>query len=867
MSGAEETCGARQGHVFLSYSRRDAAFTRLLHDELTSRGRKTWADWEGIPPSDKWMARIHSAIDEAEAVLFIISPESLVSPVCGEELDFSFNRNKRVIPILHREPTGDVRKDLAEINWIFARPSDELREAVERMIEALDTDLLWVRAHTRLLVRAAEWDRQDRDASYSLRGRDLRDFETLQAEGTEKEPRLTRLQSEYLLASRRATTRRLQLTWGGATLAIIVASILGTLAWLQSEERARQAEIAGARRLVGQAEVLRETPEEAQTERRNGLRAAVQALATLKRVGADWTDADRAVRQSYASVDKWRDPFSDHNDWSVDNAAFSADPRHVLLYTSLNELVLLDMAEGEVLSDCRRAPDDLTESSGAANRRLALSPDARHAALRTSGGTNETGPWSRLEVWDLDTCTRVAKRQMGDRDPEEPQALGFNAEGTALLYGTRNIARSWRFADDAVASLKLSPDARNIAFGPDGRQAVVSVRANGERVYRMQVLDLASGAVHARWSPKGRVDPTAWGTGGILVSRPDDYAVMDPDGKLRGTFAGVPLDPPAFSKDGALIALWPETESGVDRRKVEVRAVATGELVARAGRNSDILAAAFNQDADTLVVVGDYGFDVEVWSFRENGAYARLTPRKGVDRIGFAVGGTLLHADHGGARTSWRLPEGAGEPPVTVPERETDAPPTPKSGAVVLGDQDREVLTAVHGAPDRHALLVCTEWTRGGCRRMLEVWEGGEKRANLPLEPLLDMDQSAFLQFAGNDAYLVVATRAGLQILDWRSLEQVGRLFVGDVRRVEVAPGLDRAATSGPDGAIRVWNLADNTEVARIESPDGISDMALSSDNRWLAVLTGEGDRIDLHALAPDDLSAQACRWLEPPCP
>ena len=285
MSGGGEYRNAEQGHVFLSYSRKDTEFTRQLHNELTKRGRKTWADWEGILPSDKWMARIHAAIDEAEAVIVIISPDSLDSSVCGEELDFSFDRNKRVIPVVRREPTGEVRADLAEINWIFARRSDDLNEAVSRIIEAVDTDLGWVRAHTRLLVRAAEWDRLERDASYSLRGRDLRDFETLQAEGTEKKPRLTRLQSEYLLASRRATTRRQQLTWGGATVAVVVASILGTFAWLQSQERARQAEIAGARRLVSQAEVLRASPEAAQIERRMGLRAAAPVWRSRRLVG------------------------------------------------------------------------------------------------------------------------------------------------------------------------------------------------------------------------------------------------------------------------------------------------------------------------------------------------------------------------------------------------------------------------------------------------------------------------------------------------------------------------------------------------------------------------------------------------------
>lgn len=869
MQGAVDDPRTGQGHVFLSYSRKDSEFTRGLHDALTALGRKTWADWEGIPPSDKWMARIHAAIDEAEAVLFIISPDSLDSTVCGEELDFSFGRNKRVIPVMHREPRGEVRADLAELNWIFARPSDDLNEAVSRIIEAVDTDLGWVRAHTRLLVRAAEWDRRERDASYTLRGRDLRDFETLQAEGTDKEPRLTRLQSEYLLASRRATTRRQQLTWTGVTVAVIVASVLGTFAWLQSQERLRQAEIAGARRLVSQAEVLREAPQEEQIERRNGLRAAAEALATLHRVGADWTDADRALRLGYASVDKWRDPFTGHDDWQVDNAAFGADPRHVLFYTRLNELVLLDVVAGKILSECQRMLEDQTESRGAANRLLALSPDARHAALLTSGGTNRTGSWSRIEIWDLDACAQVAKRQINEGDRKTYRTLLLTADAKAVIYGTERIARAWSFSAGEVVDLAVPPGTRDLVVAPDGQRAVAYIRRKGERTRKARVFDLESGEVEAEWALEGSPDRLAWTEGGILVSRSGKTVVLDPEGNARGTLAAVPMRAPAFNQDGELMALWTATASDDGKTKVEVEvlSVATGEQVARAVRDFEIVAVAFAERAEALIVVGAHGFDVELWSFRETGAYARLTLRGEADRIGFQTGGGLLHADLESTRASWRLPAAAGQPPESVPEDETVEPPPPATGVTAPVPSGAEFLSAAVAAPDRRARLVCIEPTRGGCRRLLEVWEGGEKRASLNLEPVFETDRSAFLQFAGNDDLLVVATRTGLEILVWPTLESVGEIFVHDVRHAEVAPELDRAATSGADGTIRVWQLSDNTEVARIEPEDGLRDMALSDDGRWLAVLSRAGDRIDLHALAPGDLVAQACRWLEPPCP
>ena len=67
--------------VFISYSRRDGAFVRRLHDFLTARGKEAWVDWEDIPPTAEWEADIRAGIEGADAVLFVVSPDSLASDV------------------------------------------------------------------------------------------------------------------------------------------------------------------------------------------------------------------------------------------------------------------------------------------------------------------------------------------------------------------------------------------------------------------------------------------------------------------------------------------------------------------------------------------------------------------------------------------------------------------------------------------------------------------------------------------------------------------------------------------------------------------------------------------------------------------
>ena len=121
-----------------------------------------------------------------------------------------------------------VPKSLRELNWIFFRDSDDFEEATDKLISALDTDLDWVRAHTRLLTRAIEWETKGKNNSFVLRGDDLKAAEQWLAEaGTDKERQPTKLQTEYIIASRKAAARRQRITLGAVALGAVVAIVPG----------------------------------------------------------------------------------------------------------------------------------------------------------------------------------------------------------------------------------------------------------------------------------------------------------------------------------------------------------------------------------------------------------------------------------------------------------------------------------------------------------------------------------------------------------------------------------------------------------------------------------------------------------------
>src|SRR5947207_3423500 len=158
----------RAQEVFISYSRKPKEFVRRLDEELKRRDREAWVDWEGIPPGDTWEKTIYGAIEATHTFIFVLTPDSIASEVCGKEIAHAAANNKRLVPIVHRDVTANrVPKSLGELNWIFCRDCDDFEKAADTLISALDTDLNWVPAHNRLLTRAIEWNATARTTALS----------------------------------------------------------------------------------------------------------------------------------------------------------------------------------------------------------------------------------------------------------------------------------------------------------------------------------------------------------------------------------------------------------------------------------------------------------------------------------------------------------------------------------------------------------------------------------------------------------------------------------------------------------------------------------------------------------------------------
>lgn len=226
--------------IFISYSRRDGDFMATIHKRLADEGHDVWVDWEDIPPTADWWEEIQSAIEEAHVFAFIISPNSVRSEICRDEIQYAIDNNKRFIPLLYQEiedvDAASVHPAIRSHNWIDFTDEAEHEDAFKKLISSFSTDPDYLRQHTRLLVRAKEWQTSQRQTSYLLKGAELRECQEWLAKSQTLEPRATELQYDYILTSQTTRTREQLRLATGVVIAVVTVAILGVFLLFQRQQ-------------------------------------------------------------------------------------------------------------------------------------------------------------------------------------------------------------------------------------------------------------------------------------------------------------------------------------------------------------------------------------------------------------------------------------------------------------------------------------------------------------------------------------------------------------------------------------------------------------------------------------------------------
>jgi eukaryotic-like serine/threonine-protein kinase len=86
--------------VFISYSRKDLVFVERLTKDLQAAGLEVWYDLSGLDGGTRWGREIQNAIDNCQAFVVVLSPNSVESEWVEKEFMYANSLKRRIIPIL-----------------------------------------------------------------------------------------------------------------------------------------------------------------------------------------------------------------------------------------------------------------------------------------------------------------------------------------------------------------------------------------------------------------------------------------------------------------------------------------------------------------------------------------------------------------------------------------------------------------------------------------------------------------------------------------------------------------------------------------------------------------------------------------------
>src|SRR4028119_300381 len=194
--------------VFLSYADADRATMEKIRSSLRRESITVWTNKTDIQTGEAFEEAINRGIEQADNLVFLLSPDSVNSTYCQRELDLAVSLNKRIIPLLVQETDpNQVPIALGELHYIDLTDNvkeDDYLLDESQLLKILHQDEAYYNEHKVLLVKALKWKRQQSNPSILLRGYNLRSAEAwLKVAKTRTQHPPTPLQEEFITESLR----------------------------------------------------------------------------------------------------------------------------------------------------------------------------------------------------------------------------------------------------------------------------------------------------------------------------------------------------------------------------------------------------------------------------------------------------------------------------------------------------------------------------------------------------------------------------------------------------------------------------------------------------------------------------------------
>lgn len=557
--------------VFISYSRKDIAYARLLQNSLQENKIETWIDWDRIPIGEKWWDEITEAIRESNVFLFIISDNSITSEICSEEIKVALENRKRIIPIIidnvDETQIRSLAPELPSINWIIFKRDHlfhlqelqnqnkaeleglvaipklpEFNEALNKLAEAIHSDWEWVKFHTRLQVNATQWQTGSQNTAYLLRGKALEEAQNFLIRSVGKQPQISELQVSFVESSRefevlegekklaleKRVRQRQKIAIWSIAIGLILAIIFGNLAWDQRNQyldeslsRATAQSIAEEQSQIAIEERrIADTQREIAIEERN-LALSRQLLAQGFNLSSQQYDLSLLLGLEALEL-------SESSPWAE------------------NELYQIIQSNPRLVSYARGHKGDVFGVAAHPTKPIVVTVSNDSTFIFWS----ETSKGFFSQIGEPIKVGDTPLKSVAISPHDELLAIG-NANGSIFLYDISNpnepkhIKELWTTGKKSINCLAFNPKKNYLASGGD----------DGE-VNLWDTSDPAN-AVHMGL-------PLKWALGGILSLS------FNPDGTL--------LAPTIFNKFVELIFFWDLTDHETPEAIVNVNTVQTDSI-------------------------------------------------------------------------------------------------------------------------------------------------------------------------------------------------------------------------------------------------------------------------------------------------
>jgi WD40 repeat protein len=592
--------------VFISYSRQDGTeFADQLEDALLACNFEPMLDRHAITGGEEWQNRLRTLILSADTILFVLTPGSVASEMCAWEVGEAERLSKRILPVVSK-PLGNRHPPaaLARLNYIYfyevpSVPRSGFGSGLAQLVAALNTNVAWLREHTRLQTSASEWVARQRPEHRLLTGSDIVEAKAWAADKPDGAPDPTPLQLEFIKASE-ARGRYL--------------------------EDARQQELAERERLVKQAEA-------ATHEREEALRA--RGIEQQRRGRLERVLAGGAMLASIAL------------------GAFGLQTWSALLKAD-NELEKANIARSRFLAE----KASIALNGGDAGTALLLALEALPAD-RSKESRQPEIPEAKLIGSKAERALLEGNLYWGKDGPIRSLELGRSGN-VVLITAQGRTAHLWDYStgkqvelnghSDEVTQGRFSPDGRRIVTVSRDKTAIVWDATTAQLTSRLlghseqiRSVDIAENPQRRLLAVTASLDKTAriWDveTGIQLAELP---------GATKG------INTARFSKDGSMVAVGSRDGSV---RLWDVTDIARGArfLYSLEGHREDINSVTFDPSG-TLIVSTSDDRTARLWSTR-TGELIGKTFDKHEGAVNGAIfspdGGTLLTWSRDGVVIAW----------------------------------------------------------------------------------------------------------------------------------------------------------------------------------------------------------------------